>query len=514
MITQYFFWILCIIIILNMLNWIRKLHMAKCYLELNQKNDDKNMNSDPIAIIIPVLEETTRIRNTINQMLSVINSMEYCYIILVTTEKEYQCHLNTNKKYIEHIKIAKSKYEVIELLDKLSLTIDLRKDHIDNLSLKSFKNNAVELINNRPTTIDLAKEISLNNQNVKVYHCNKVDGVMAHQVNVGIKSFIKENPQLKETVLFGLYNADSYINYNTIKWIQSKRKNAMGRSVIFQQYGNYVKNLDSIKKNNCISKFILLTSSMWQTRWSLGFEIANALCQFKKKGFQEEFFYVDHKMLNYCIGHGLYFDYKTFERFCGFSEITHNEDAIWGVQASYLMIPIIPVPILEISESPDAVYSLYKQKTTWFLGPMQAFKYYKNIKTMFKLKSFKEKASLLNLCCRLFEHAIRWIVVPIQMLLLFILYWNSFPKLIIALIISTTYLNIPNFIAIKITNRYTMPENRVHISLKDYLGMIIFAPLQFWLHGLSGLRAILRVIVCKVTNKKLEKERTPLKEMN
>ena len=90
---------------------------------------------------------------------------------------------------------------------------------------------------------------------------------MAHQVNFGVHSFIKEYPEVEDKVLFALYNADSEISKSTLEWILHVK--AMNdQPVIFQQYGNYTKNFDVILKRKLFSKGILLASSMWQCRWS------------------------------------------------------------------------------------------------------------------------------------------------------------------------------------------------------------------------------------------------------
>lgn len=499
-----------IFFILVSILWLAKLCISHIYLKKLRidTNEEEHRSQQEICIIIPVLEEVTRLPNTIENFIKLGSSWDKLRIMIVTTEKEYYSHNKTNESYITQVKNLSSNEEIFNVI--VEILPDLIRKVDRKLDIKEYKKSVINLIKKRPNSIQLATSLSIENDNVITFHMPNSEGKMAHQVNFGVNEYIKKYSS--KDVLFALYNADSNPDKRTLKWVVNRRAESKKRGIneIYQQYGVYLGNHLNLAKQGVIKSAILTSAGMWQTRWSLGVEVFNTIRQFKLiKGFNN---YATTKLpiLNYCIGHGLFFDYKIFEKFNGFSEHTHNEDAIFGIQASLFKIPIIPVPYFEMSDSPETIKSLYIQKSTWFMGPLQSFKYYKQLVLMYNLK-FKEKISLFWLVCCNYEYALRWVFIPLFyfFLLLIVLLDLNFIKIMLFIFISILYLTIPS-----ILGYYLCAKNGSNSKIKFrtiIFAAIIGSPIMFLMHGLSGIRMLKNIIISKVRNKELKKERTPLK---
>lgn len=491
-------------LLINSVRWLYRIYISSSYI--NQKSikeyEKGTILTEPeICILLPVLEETTRIEKTIKLLQSYCGDIQKLHIVCVTTSREKVCHKNTNLQMIDEINKMKDISSIEEYM-KEKLKVQNYFENFCERDIDQVKLNAIKLIKQRKNTIELLKDIKYKYPNLIVYHYSG-DGVMAHQVNFGINSFISKHPDIKEDVLFALYNADSEIAINTLKWVMSIKENNR-QAVIFQQYGNYTQNIETILKRKVLFRSILLSSSMWQCRWSYAFELFNCLSQYTSfnpfcNGLQVQ---RQRDCFNYCIGHGLYFDYKTFQLFGGFSEETQNEDQIFGLQASLYRIPIIPIPFFERADSPSTLKSLIIQKKTWFSGPYDAFKYRKILTGVVAGKN--DKRRLLYFTIRLFEHALRWIFVPLITLGIIIYALINIKYSVFLLTFLWIYLGGINFFCYKKMNKTQ------GLAWHEIVLAIILSPVQFLLHGYSGLSTLVKTIFCQLTNKKMVKVKTPI----
>lgn len=490
-------------LLINSMRWLYRIHMSSSYINQKQIKDYKERKvlvEPEICILLPVLEETMRIEKTIKSLQSYCGDIPKMHIVCVTTSREKICHNNTNFQMINDINKKKDITSIEKYLEE-KLRIKNSENYYEG-DINQVRQRAIKLIEQRMNTIELLEDIKNKYPNLIVYHYSG-DGVMAHQVNFGINSFINEYPDIKDNVLFALYNADSEITIDTLKWVTSIKGNNR-QAIIFQQYGNYTKNIKTILKRNIFSKSILLSSSMWQCRWSYAFELFNCLSQYASfnpfcSGLEVQ---RQRDCFNYCIGHGLYFDYATFLLFGGFSEKTQNEDQMFGLQASLYRIPIVPVPFFERADSPSTLKSLIIQKKTWFSGPYDAFKYRKILTDIITEK--REKRRLLYFTVRLFEHALRWIVVP-AITFGIIIYAIINTKYLVLLLTSIwIYLGGINFYCYKKMN------SKQNLAWYEIILAIILSPIQFLLHGYSGLCTLVKTLFCQLTNKKMVKIKTPI----
>lgn len=400
-----------------------------------------------IFVIIPVLNEAKRITKTIEYFRNTFSHLTMLKIVIVTTEAEFN-----NNNNLEHSE----------------------------------------------NTIKVVRNLAKLHPNVVHHHYPSSDGKMAHQLNYAIRNIISKN-HVKDFLL-AIYNADSRPHPKTFDWVLGYMA-AHKEVKVFQQYGNYSQNIHIFKK----WKSILWSAACWQNRWSIGFELPHALNQFEEK----KCFPTFSDPMNYCIGHGLFFKKEVFQRLGGFAEDTHNEDAIFGLELSYLKEPIIPVPYFDISNTPDTLYGLYIQKSNWFFGPLEAFKYVNKI--IEKRNGNVNKLKLMVLASKLFLHAVYWIAGPTLMLMALILTLIdfSFEKMVIFFLLLVLFLSITNFLSWLI---FSDTESRtIKIGLISFWHNLIGSFPCYLLHGLSAYRTLIRVIVFKITNKTIQKERTPMK---
>lgn len=421
----------------NILLWLIRMGLSYGYMRKTEEAEvPENIR---IVIIIPVLNEEKRIRKTIKMCSCIVQ--ENVEVVFATSSKERIKKGNT----IEIIEQYKKKYPWIN----------------------SYTYNG--------------------------------DGYMAHQLNYAIQAYCRENRVDRHTV-FAVYNIDSVITRQVLQWVAAQYQINGERSLIYQQYGCYYKNWKDCEGLFLMQKAILWSNMLWQTRWSIGFEMAHAWegMLFCKRNIW---------FMNYCIGHGLFFNMDVYKKIGGFEEMSLNEDAIFGLQACLNNIKIIPVPWLELADSPDSVFSLFKQKITWIYGPGQAFEYRKFIKEREKTRKRDGRGFRLTLLCiQLFEHALRWLLVPVIVIVAIIgsfLYSAFYGMIMLCLILF--YLSGINFIAVHLY------DSNKYLSLKEALAVILGCIPQFILHGISGWCGVIQLLGRWLFGKTIIKRKTEMR---
>ena len=440
--------ILICLLMVNVLCWIIRLGICLPYINCNQpqKSDGDPFSGIRLIVLIPVLNEQKRI---------------------------HSCIENCRK--------------IAEAVETGSLTVIFAASCSEHKYPGIFN------------TIDIIQDYQKQYSWIKMYQC-PVPGVMAHQLNYAIQQFKLEN-SIPTNTLYALYNVDSILSLSALSWVCNQYRSAKSIQIIYQQYGCYTKNWNEVAEQPWYIRGILRANMLWQTRWSIGFEIPHALIG-RGLGKSGRIW-----MLNYCIGHGLFYSDEVYRIIGGFEEDTLNEDAIFGLKACLYNIPIIPVPELEIADSPDLVSSLFRQKTTWIYGPAQAFTYYRLIiKRDLAILPY-DRIRLLVLCLQLFEHSLRWVSVPAIVLGGIILCFRESPLLVVAYItVLMVYLG-----GLDLFCTETVPNIR-HYSAFDMLTILYGAFIQFELHGISGMIGFYKLIRARLTNGPIAKGKTEMKQ--
>lgn len=350
-------------------------------------------------------------------------------------------------------------------------------------------------------TIDVARSLASKYEKITHIHFPREKGKMAHQLNYAIRDFINAGITINDDDLIAVYNADSRPEKETFDWVL--RKFQEGGCSAFQQYGCYTGNILDISRVSWAP--ILVSGSLWQTRWSLGFEIYNSLKQlkFQPKNETLELCYP----LNYCIGHGLFITKKLFEKTGGFTENTHNEDAIFGLQLSDMQEILMPVPYFDVSESPDTLEMLYIQKSNWYFGPLQAYSYAADILGKSNYGMLR-KLRLVLLSTKLFSHAIFWIAGPTLMFLCFLLAIVNYDIVIICLsLLSIMLFAAPSFVSytIMVELGTILPSvsflKTANLLLKGFI-------LCYIMHGISAYKGLYKYLIQLLSGKDAIKEKT------
>jgi len=363
-----------------------------------------------------------------------------------------------------------------------------------------------ENLNAEPTrnTIHIARDLAQQNEKIIHIHFPAKNGKMAHQLNYAIHELSSRVNGIGDSDLIAVYNADSRPEKETFDWVRGKFK--IGDTHVFQQYGCYTKNIPQMK--NLPWKSVLISASMWQTRWAIGFEMFNALKQLK---------FIDKKdtlklnyPLNYCIGHGLFITPQIFKTVGGFSEDMHNEDAILGLQLSNMQELIMPVPYFDTSESPDSLGMLYKQKSNWYFGPLQSYAYFAYILKKSNY-SFYRKFRIFVLSSKLFLHAIFWIVGP-SLIALGLIVGVVEHDLMFLLIVtaSLTLFGVPSLVSYIFMLQLKTPP--FSISMGQAMRSLIKGFfICYMLHGASAYRGMGKYIKQLISGQITTKEKTVIK---
>ena len=389
---------------------------------------------------------------------------------IVKETLEYFSNLNYPKNKL-HIYVVTTQREVKEKEDNYILVNDLVKDISKGLTTSVlfskygnlFPLADLELISGKlrgkskaeietevwnlyktmPTTNELAKQYAdVINQRaklsvIKVFDYTNPSGVMGHQINFLI-DHLDENLQNRDSAFFAIYNADSRPNRSTLTSVN----NAV---LAFEKHTNYspkvIQQSSLFEYANPIEKSFLIksylySSSVFQSKWTLIHELSRLRYQSEStlKINPNDFKSLLKSRLSHCVGHGLFIRYD----FLSASRIpteTVNEDLPYGFYQSCMGEPIVPIPMLEISDSPVSVKSLINQKRVWFWPYIE---YWKCRNIMLKSKSFRSKFEVNFLAIQGIIVGLIWIMQS----LIFI-----FP-ILIAIILANQYLLLIYLIAI------------------------------------------------------------------
>jgi cellulose synthase/poly-beta-1,6-N-acetylglucosamine synthase-like glycosyltransferase len=322
----------------------------------------------------------------------------------------------------------------------------------------------------------------------------KGTGVMAHQLNFALTKL-----HIGTDDIIGLYNADSHPDQRTFDWILQQPTH---RIQVFQQYGDYTRNIQLLREARGAP--ILVAAAAWQSRWSLTFEIPHARLQpiSRSDGIAPPLLYP----MNYCIGHGLFFTREVYDRVGGFSEQTHNEDAIFGLQLNLRNIAIEPIPHFDSCDTVDNVRGLLQQQKNWYFGPLQANKYRALIIEHEETMPRRDTVRLWILVAQLFSHAVYWIVGPTLFAFMILYATLSRSSIVIAcaLIAYLIYLPIANIAALRATG--------TKVNGKDAILLMGGSAVNYLIHGIAAYWALLTWSHSKLLRKPIPKDRTPMRD--
>jgi hypothetical protein len=256
--------------------------------------------------------------------------------------------------------------------------------------------------------------------------------------------------------------------------------------------------------------FLLKAASLFQTKWTLTHE----LTRFRKqsvsvtktnKNFLD---LIKNTYLSHCVGHGLFVKYEHLLKYKIPTE-TVNEDLPFGYYQCALGEPILPIRILENSDSPETITSLINQKKVWFWPYLE---YLKCRNIVIERGQLRNKMELNLLTYQAIFTGIVW-------------FFQSFiflTPLIIGLILLNKMLLLSWIIAISlywiipITLVYMkLPalENQANgkkssLQIHDLLLIYISGILNIFMHSLGPILCFYQYIQIKLGRSRLVKDKT------
>lgn len=316
----------------------------------------------------------------------------------------------------------------------------------------------------------------------------KTNAVMAHQLNYAIKKIYKE---YQNNFIIGVYNVDSRINKNTL--LAAKKQLGNKKKCVVQQYTIY----------NIPPQSVLSHISLWQTRWTLHFELGRLLFDkmILKNIYEKCALCQIFKPFHYVIGHGLFMDYNTWQNVSGFPQDEPNEDAFLGLMLYFNNYEINTIPILEYAEIAQNIKVYIKQQSVWFNGPLFAFRYLQkalSCKNNGDIKRTKIESNFLFSffgAVKLYCHALYWLLGPIIIWLIAPCYYiyngelYSFVLWIILAVYHCYFLNLLAYHIIKKTQGYSNCD----------IGNVFTSVIAYLLHSVGPIYGLYKTISGKNT---------------
>lgn len=331
-------------------------YLASSKKAVEKLNKSSNTDSQ-LILLIPVLNEQAIIHTSVDYFSNITAQLDWVKVVYVTTEKE-----TLNK-------------------------------------------------NNLQTTREVIEAIKLKHQRIDCIHYPGTQGVMAHQLNYAMQCLLEKNSS--EEVVFGIYNVDSMPCVNAL--LKVREAFSCHHNIVVQQYSVY-----PYDKVDSFSSAVLSHIALWQTRWSLQFELGRLLLS-QKLAFKNSPS-TSKRLLqsfHYIIGHGFFYKKNLWLQTTGFPEDEINEDAFLGLQISLSDYKLKTVPYLEVSLPPTGISIYLKQQAVWYNGPAHAWRYFAKL---FKGSDGRhcsrnrisglEKMLAFSDCFKLWLHSIYWMFGP------------------------------------------------------------------------------------------------------
>lgn len=296
------------------LSWLKRFSQSVC------SNTEKKF-----VIVIPVLREQKVIKKTIEHLLNVNYPKDKLIILIVTTEREFA---------------------------------ELKRD--DNIS-----ETTIEVVEK------LKKELNgmYDREIIQSIHYPSPKGKMVDQINHAFDYILKSFPLNRKDLFVAIYNADSKPNRETFVSVSELAAQNDGR--VFQQSAIFLDNWHQIEESRgFLEAKYLQTNAILQSRWTLSHEIP--------RFFRQSYFLKQlgrRVFLSHCVGHGLFLRGDLIEDIGRMPTGTLTEDLFFGYVLSLLGEPILPIPVMEIAETPGTFFDTLKQKYVWFFGPLDHFHY-------------------------------------------------------------------------------------------------------------------------------------------
>lgn len=399
-----------------------------------------------IIVVICVLREQKILKETVNYFLNIIYPQEKLHLLLVTTERE----LSEAPPY----KMSK-------------------------------------------TTIEIVNKLISDHPKIKWLHYPQTDGLKSDQINHAVEKFKSIFPDLDPAQTFyALYDADSRPHKN-ILMIFNEVYHDNRTANVFQQSATYLKNFFEFDTKRFFTKYFLKAQALKQTRFIFAYEIPRILrvykfCSQKSRGFFDMATYAP------CISHGLFVRVSLLKKI-PFPEKYTPEDMFWGFLVSNFQEPIVFIPSLDVSETPDSIKKVFYQLARWFQGPFLGFRYKKFLKNYYNEIYNKNKIRAHLISFFSIMDGLNWLltstVLYVYIYMIFLFGWPVF-ILVMLFIILYQYGNL-------LLINELLPKNAVTFPKK--LTIFLFGIIVMLFHSIPAYFSLWNIISYKNIQVKTER---------
>lgn len=518
---------LCVLICIRSISIIVKLLSNLRWLRATIKLQPTKVNQLPNFIIsIPMLKEQRVIKDTLTYFSQLNYPKDKLLIYIVTTKKEKVLKEENAKRIPGLAKDIASGVDKNILLEKhLGLfssadLLSLYEKYINtsyNLLLPKLEKEYIQY----PTTYDLAvkysKEINkkVKHKLVQVVEYPHTTGVVSHQINYLVKKLTSRKEL--QNAIFSIYNADSRPHKDTLQHVAKtfrEFEEKTGRKAnIVQQLSLLTLNYNHLPKN--FSGYFLKAAALMQTKWMLTHECMRLRRQSKDvvKVNDSILSKLRFTHLSHCIGHGLFIRFSLISKDM-LPLNTLTEDLAYGFLQCCKREPIVPLALLENSESPETIKMFINQKKTWFWPYLEYIKLRKITVEKIKNGSIKN-SSIFEVNMLTTEALLTGLIWLLQTFIIFIpliigvLYLNTF-LLLFWLLAIVCYWYIPVaaiYFSLHTLESYT-GKIITQLSLKDFLYMSFAELGVLSIYSLGPIQTIVDAIEIKLGRKQLVRQKT------
>lgn len=337
---------------------------------------------------------------------------------------------------------------------------------------------------------------------LKSLHYPYTYGNKADQINYAVSNLKTIYPLSKlKDIFLAIYDVDSRPNRDTLK-IFSHFLKANPKGNIFQQSAIFFRNYQKYK-GHIFAKLFLKAAAVEQTRFTLAYEIPRIRREYKycttHSGLLNSITYA------HCVGHGLIIRASYLEQIKLPSNY-YPEDMFYGFIISALKEPIILLPVLDNSEMPITIKSLFLQRAAWFLGPFFGEKYRRYVKNKYHDIYKKDKLRISALSIYATSFSTKWALTSsISLLLLLLLFFSN--NLVISILVLLFFLSYIYSFYLILSNYKILWE--IAGSKEGNLGSIekllvsIFSIFYLLFHSLPAYYILLKMLIKRIISEKV-----------
>lgn len=158
--------------------------------------------------------------------------------------------------------------------------------------------------------------------------------------------------------------------------------------------------------------WILCANALRQTRWTFLHEIPR---YFKNK--------TDNISLTHVVTHGLFIRLDVLKKVGYFPTDGFGEDLYLGFILRGFGYIVHPIPILENSDSPTTLNSMFRQKYVWFWGPLGYVYFWNRFRLRFPKQWIKKRLLIIGTSLLGVLDALNWLLTGICFCLYFLFGW-------------------------------------------------------------------------------------------